>query len=173
MLSSLLSTYQKSQNIPFTRQDVYLADLVLLWYVIAGYQNLTPMLSLLVSMAAILTKDSKWWWKVVVCKQGSGQVLCIYEVYAKGPQWGKTRLLVGESLVVLSLLSRINNLVLLFLHLSDKFPCWQLSLFYVNQFYVAVTFYFTHTFTLCLYCYWVNLESLRCLWHISCNLCWC
>lgn len=59
MLSSLLSTYQKSQNIPFTRQDVYLADLVLLWYVIAGYQNLTPMLSLLVSMAAILTKDSK------------------------------------------------------------------------------------------------------------------
>lgn len=36
-----------------------MADLVLLWYVITGYQNLTPMLILLVSMAAILTKDSK------------------------------------------------------------------------------------------------------------------
>lgn len=31
MLSSLLSTYQKSQNIPCIRQDVYLADVVLLW----------------------------------------------------------------------------------------------------------------------------------------------
>lgn len=57
MLSSLLSTYQESQSIPFIRQDVYFADLVLLWYVITGYQNLTPVHIPLVSMAAILTKD--------------------------------------------------------------------------------------------------------------------
>lgn len=46
------------ENAPFIRQDVHFADLVLSWYIMTGYQNLTPVLILtLVSMAAVLTKD--------------------------------------------------------------------------------------------------------------------
>lgn len=46
------------ENAPFIRQDVHFADLVLLWSIMTGYQNLTPVLILtLVSMAAVLTLD--------------------------------------------------------------------------------------------------------------------
>lgn len=49
--------------------------------------------------------------------------LCVFMRSMQRSPVRKDQAFSEESLVVLSLLSRINDLVLLFLHLSDKFPC--------------------------------------------------
>lgn len=58
MLSSPLSAQQKSQRIPFIRQHMYFANLVLLWSITVVI-NPPPLLTLTVNMnmVTILTKD--------------------------------------------------------------------------------------------------------------------